>query len=184
MTSKGPAHQNSIFGVGKWSPKLHSMFPRAGDPKVIVAGTSKHIFWNYSNLNSTWSISESTFLKLLQLNIRRMVPSHRHILLLAVGPHSACSQSQIPRCTSQEHLHQRVPNIQGQHHGGVCFTHSLCFIPVIFITNINTPRIHKLLKLPQLNLSDAITQAHSITFLHGLTVIRSILFRDYFTRSS
>ena len=51
MTSKGPAHQNSIFGVGKWSPKLHSMFPRAGDPKVIVAGTSKHIFWNYSNLN-------------------------------------------------------------------------------------------------------------------------------------
>ena len=51
MTSKGPAHQNSTFGVGKWSPKLHSMFPQAGDPKVIVAGTLKHIFWNYSNLN-------------------------------------------------------------------------------------------------------------------------------------
>ena len=51
MISKGPAHQNSTFGVGKWSLKLHSMFPQAGDPKVIVAGTSKHIFWNYSNLN-------------------------------------------------------------------------------------------------------------------------------------
>ena len=51
MISKGPAHQNSTFGVGKWSPKLHSMFPQAGDPKVIVAGTSKHISWNYSNLN-------------------------------------------------------------------------------------------------------------------------------------
>ena len=44
MTSKGPAHQNSTFGVGKWSPKLHSVFPKAGDPKVIIAGTPKHIF--------------------------------------------------------------------------------------------------------------------------------------------
>ena len=44
MTSKGPAHQNSTFGVGKWLPKLHSMFPQAGDPKVIIVGTSKHIF--------------------------------------------------------------------------------------------------------------------------------------------
>ena len=51
ITSKGPAHQNSVFGVSKWSPKLHSMFPQAWDPKVIVAGTSKYIFWNYSNLN-------------------------------------------------------------------------------------------------------------------------------------
>ena len=51
MISKGPAHQNSTFGVSKWSPKFHSMFPQTGDPKVIVAGTSKHIFWNYSNLN-------------------------------------------------------------------------------------------------------------------------------------
>ena len=74
ITSKRPAHQNSAFGVGKWSPKLHSMFPQAWDPKVIVVGNSKHIFWNYSNLNSTWSISESTFLKLLQLNIRRHGP--------------------------------------------------------------------------------------------------------------
>ena len=39
MTSKAPAHQNSTFGVGKWSSKLHSMFPQAGDPKVIIAGT-------------------------------------------------------------------------------------------------------------------------------------------------
>ena len=37
ITSKGPAHQNSAFGVGKWSPKLHSIFPQAWDPKVIVA---------------------------------------------------------------------------------------------------------------------------------------------------
>ena len=61
MTSKGPAHQNLTFGVSKWSPKLHSMFPQAGDPKVIIAGTLKHIFWNYSNLNLAWSILESTF---------------------------------------------------------------------------------------------------------------------------
>ena len=27
ITPKGPAHQNSAFGVGKWSPKLHSVFP-------------------------------------------------------------------------------------------------------------------------------------------------------------
>ena len=74
MISKGPAHQNSTFGVGKWSPKLHSMFPQAGDPKVIVAGTSKHIFWNYSNLNPAWGISESTLLKLLQLNVRQHGP--------------------------------------------------------------------------------------------------------------
>ena len=79
MTSKGPAHQNSTFGVDKWLPKLHSMFPQAGDPKVIIVGTSKHIFWNYSNLNPAWSISESTLLKLLQLNVRRHSPiTHAH----------------------------------------------------------------------------------------------------------
>ena len=71
ITSKGPTHQNLAFGVGKWSPKLHSVFPQAWDPKIIVAGTSKYIFWNYSNLNPTWSISESTLLKLLQLNVRQ-----------------------------------------------------------------------------------------------------------------
>ena len=27
MISKGPAHQNSTYSVGKWSLKLHSMFP-------------------------------------------------------------------------------------------------------------------------------------------------------------
>ena len=64
----------SSFGVSKWSPKLHSMFPQAWGPKVIIAGTSKHIFWNYSNLNLAWSISESTFLKLLQLNVCRHGP--------------------------------------------------------------------------------------------------------------
>ena len=74
ITSKGPAHQNSAFGVDKWSPKLHSMFPPMWDLKVIVTGTLKHTFWNYSNLNSAWSISESTFLKLLQLNVCRHGP--------------------------------------------------------------------------------------------------------------
>ena len=79
VTSKGPANQNLASGVGKWSPKLHFVFLQAWDPKVIVAGTSKHIFWNYSNLNSAWSISESTFLKLLQLNVRRHGPiTHAH----------------------------------------------------------------------------------------------------------
>ena len=49
--SKAPAPQNSAFGVGKWSPKPYSMSPPVWDPKVIIAGTSKYIFWNYSNLN-------------------------------------------------------------------------------------------------------------------------------------
>ena len=44
ITSKGPTHQNSAFGVNKWSPKLHSMFPPAWDLKVIIADTSKHTF--------------------------------------------------------------------------------------------------------------------------------------------
>ena len=43
-TSKAPAHQNSAFGAGKWSPKPYSMFPPAWDPKVIVAGTLKRTF--------------------------------------------------------------------------------------------------------------------------------------------
>ena len=43
--------QNSAFGVGKWSPKPYSMSPLVWDPKVNVAGISKYIFWNYSNLN-------------------------------------------------------------------------------------------------------------------------------------
>ena len=43
-TSKAPAHQNSAFGVGKWSSKLYSISPLLWDPKVIVAGTSKLIF--------------------------------------------------------------------------------------------------------------------------------------------
>nr|XP_023887191.1 uncharacterized protein LOC111999292 [Quercus suber] len=37
MTSKVPAHQKSAFSVGKWSPKPHSMFPPAWDPKAIIA---------------------------------------------------------------------------------------------------------------------------------------------------
>ena len=50
-TSKAPVYQNSAFSAGKWSPKPYSMSPPLWDPKVIVAGTSKHIFWNYFNLN-------------------------------------------------------------------------------------------------------------------------------------
>ena len=49
-TSKALAHQKSAFGVGKWSPKPHSMSPLVWNPKVIVAVTLKHTFWNYSNL--------------------------------------------------------------------------------------------------------------------------------------
>ena len=41
--------------------------------------------------------------------------------------------------------------------------HHPCFITVFFTTTTSIPRIHKLLKLPQLNLSDAMTHAHSIT---------------------
>ena len=78
-TSKALAHQNSAFGAGKWSLKPYSMFPPLWDPKVIVAGTLKHTFWNYSNLNSAWSISESTLLKLLQLNVHWHGPiTHAH----------------------------------------------------------------------------------------------------------
>ena len=43
-TFKAPAHQKSAFGAGKWSPKPYSMSPPVWDSKVIVAGTSKHIF--------------------------------------------------------------------------------------------------------------------------------------------
>ena len=49
-TFKAPTHQNSAFGAGKWSPMPYSMSPPLWDPKVIVAGTSKLTFWNYSNL--------------------------------------------------------------------------------------------------------------------------------------
>ena len=41
-------------------------------------------------------------------------------------------------------------------------------------TTTSIPKIHKLLKLPQLNLSDAITYAHLTTFPYVLHVIRSI----------
>ena len=79
MTSKVLAHQNLAFGVSKWSPKPHSMFPPVWDLNVIVASTLKHTFLNYSNLNSAWSILESTLLKLLQLNVRRHGPiTHAH----------------------------------------------------------------------------------------------------------
>ena len=51
-TSKVPAHKKSAFSAGKWSPKPYSMSPLVWDPKVIVVGTSKHTFWDYSNLKS------------------------------------------------------------------------------------------------------------------------------------
>ena len=44
ITSKAPAHQNSVFSAGKWLSKLYSMSPLLWDLKVIVAGTSKLIF--------------------------------------------------------------------------------------------------------------------------------------------
>ena len=159
------------------------MFPQAGDPKVIVAGTSKHIFWNYSNLNPVWSISECTLMKLLQLNVRQHGPiTHAHSMTCR---RTSFNMQLVP---DPKVYFPGTSTLEGpQHTGpapwGICFTHLLCFISVIFITNISTPGIHKLLKLPQLNLSDAITHAYSTTFPHGLAVIQSILFRDYFTRS-
>ena len=133
-----------------------------------------------------------------------MVPSRRHILQLVVGPHLACqvldpkvyfpgtSTPEGPQHTGPAPWRRMfhpfallyTPHLrhQHQHHGGVCFTHSLCSTPLIFIINTSSPRIRKLLKLPQLNLNDAMTHAHSIIFPHGLAVIRSILFRNYFTR--
>ena len=44
MTSKVPAYQKLAFGVGKWSPKPHSMFPPSWNPKVIIAGSLEHTF--------------------------------------------------------------------------------------------------------------------------------------------
>ena len=55
--------------------------------------------------------------------------------------------------------------------------HHLCFIPVFFTTNISIPKILKLLKLPQLNLSDVITHVHSTTFPHVLYIIQSIFLK-------
>ena len=114
-------------------------------------------------------------LKLLQLNIHRHGPITQAQFTTCHWTSFSMQSVLDPKCIFQKHLHQRVPNIQGQRHGGVCFTHSLCFIPVFFTTNIRIPKIHKLLKLPELNLSETITHAHSTTFPHVLCVIRSIL---------
>ena len=122
-------------------------------------------------------------MKLLQLNVRQHGPiTHAHSMTCR---RTSFNMQLVP---DPKVYFPGTSTLEGpQHTGpapwGICFTHLLCFIFVIFITNISTPGIHKLLKLPQLNLSDAITHAYSTTFPHGLAVIRSILFRDYFTRS-
>ena len=93
-TSKAPAHQNSAFGAGKWSSKLYSMSPLLWDLKVIVAGTSKFIFWNYSNLKLAWRISECTLLKLLQHNIRWHGPiTQAHSITYCRTP---CNTQSVP----------------------------------------------------------------------------------------
>jgi len=93
-TSKVPAHQNSAFGAGKWSSKPYSMSPLLRDLKVIVAGTSKFIFWNYSNLKSAWRISEGTLLKLLQHNIRWHGPiTQAHSVTCCQTP---CNTQSVP----------------------------------------------------------------------------------------
>ena len=42
--SKAPAPQKLAFGAGKWSPKPYSMSLPMWEPKIIVAGSLKHIF--------------------------------------------------------------------------------------------------------------------------------------------
>ena len=58
----------------------------------------------------------------------------------------------------------------------VSHSHHLCFISVFFTTTTSRPKIHMLLKSPQLNWSDTIMHAHSTTFSHVFSIIRSIFF--------
>ena len=60
-------------------PKPHSMSPPARDTKVIIAGTSEHIFLELLQINFSWSISPSMLLKLHKLNLRWHGPiMHTH----------------------------------------------------------------------------------------------------------
>ena len=113
-----------------------------------------------------------------------MVPSHKHIWWLATKPHSTCCQSHILKYPRNIYPKNSLMYRASSMVSYVSPIHHLCFIPVFFTTSTSIPRIHKLLKLPHINLSDAMTHAHSTTFPHVLCVIRSIFFWDYFTRSS
>ena len=159
------------------------MFPPLWDPKVIVASTLKHIFWNYSNLNSAWSISESTLLKLLQLNVHQHGPiMHAH----STTRHRTSFNMQsvtYPKVYFPETSTPEGPQCTGPAPWWRMFHPFTLLHFHLLHTTTNIPKIHKLLKLHQLNLSDTKTHAHSTTFPHDLYVIRSILFWDYFTRS-
>ena len=128
------------------------------------------------------SISESTLLKLLQLNVRQ---------------HGPITQAHSTTCRWTSFSMQSVPDPKvyfpgtstpegPQHTGPTPWRRMFHLFTLLYPRHLHHqhqhPRIRKLLKLPRLNLNDAITQAHSTTFPHGLTVIRSILFRNYFTR--
>ena len=122
----------------------------------------KVLFWNYFNLMFV-----------------SMVQSHRCILRLVVGPHSTQSIS-YPKEYSLETSTPEGP----QHTGPAPWWRMFHLFTLLHFHLLHTatslPKIHRLLKLLQLNLSDTITHAHSITFPHVLAVIQSIFFRNYF----
>ena len=176
MTSKVPAHQKSTFGVGKWSPKPHSMFPPAWDLKVIIAGTLEHIFLELLQLKSSLKYFRKYSSELLQLNIRQHGPiTHAYSMTCCRTSFSMQlvpdPKVYFPGTSTSEGPQRTRPAPQGRMFHPFALLH-----PRHLHHQHQHPRIHKLLKLPQLNLSDAITHAHSTTFPHGLAVIRSILF--------
>ena len=142
------------------------------------------LFWNYSKLNSAWSISKSTLLKLLQLNICRHGPiTHAHLMTCHRTSFSMQSVP-YPKVYSPE-----ISTPEGPQRTELApwwrMFHPFTLLHFHLLhTTTSIAKIHKLLKLPQLNLSDTITHVHSTTFPHVLAAIWSIFFRDNFTRSS
>ena len=180
MTSMIPAHQKSAFSVGKWSPKLHSIFPLAWDQRSSLLVPQNTLFWNYSNLNSAWSILESTPLKLLQLNIRRHgLITHAHSMTCRRTSFSMQSVS-YPKVYSLETSTPEGPQRTGPAPWWHMFHPFTLLHFHLLHTTTSLPKIHRLLKLRQLNLSDTITCAHLTTFPHVLAVTQSILFGNYF----
>ena len=148
ITSKVPAHQKSAFGVGKWSPKPHSMSSSVWDPKVIVAGTSKHTFWNYSNLKSAWRISENILLNLLQLNVCQHDPiTQAHSMTYRWTSFSMQSVS-YPKVYSPETSTLEGPQCTGPAPWWRMFHPFTLLHFHLLHTTTSIPRIHKLLKLP------------------------------------
>ena len=83
VKSVGVSYKLSFIQHLQWHPRdqlirIQPLVSVNGHQNFILCshkqGTSKHIFCNYSNLNLAWGISESTLLKLLQLNVRQHGP--------------------------------------------------------------------------------------------------------------